>query len=244
MAGRYSVLETLHVGQESEVLLVSDLARPGHTLVLKRVSGRAPETARAVRLESEYRLVSSLRHPGLPRVRDFGYDLEDDATYLVSDLAPGKTLGSQAPLPVDTVASIAVDVCRALSLLHARSWLHLDVKPSNILHDPASGRTTLVDLDLAAFPEGAVGRGTPPYASLEAMGSGPVPDARTDLFSLGVTLYEILTGRPVPTDGATGRLELSDAFPTWLRDLVGDLIAGHPYRARGDQAAPSALGQK
>ena len=175
VAGRYEVLDTLHVGQDGEVLAVRDLIHPERSIVCKRVTGRGAAATRAARLEHEYRLLSSLRHPGLPRARDFGYDLAADATILICDRAPGQTLEALAPLAVDEVVGVAVDLCRALSLLHARSWLHLDVKPRNVLWDRASGRTTLVDLDLAAFPENAIGRGTPPYASREAMGAGPVP---------------------------------------------------------------------
>lgn len=227
VAGRYAILETIHVGQDTEVLLVEDVLRPGREFVLKRVAGPGAESGRAARLENEYRILSSLRHPGFPRVLDFGYDLGADVTFMVSERAPGKTLEALAPLPVESVTEIAVAVCRALSLLHARQWLHLDVKPRNVLHDAASGRTTLVDLDLASFPESAVGRGTPPYASLEAMGSGPVPDARADLFSLGVTLYEVLTGRPVPTEGAVEGLDPGTAadVPEWMRRLVRDLTS-------------------
>jgi len=237
VAGRYEVLETLHVGQDGEVLAVRDVAHPDRAIVCKRVTGRGASSPRAARLEHEYRLLSSLRHPGLPRVRDFGYDLATDATILVCERAPGKTLEAHAPLPVDEVVAVAVDLCRALSLLHARSWLHLDVKPRNVLWDRVSGRTTLVDLDLAAFPESAVGRGTPPYASREAMGAGPVPDGRSDLFSLGVTLHEILTGRPVSTDRPAEQLDPGDPAPRWLRDLIQELTDPDPDKRPSDARA-------
>ncbi len=139
VAGRYEVLDTLHVGQDGEVLAVRDLIHPERSIVCKRVTGRGAASTRAARLEHEYRLLSSLRHPGLPRARDFGYDLAADATILICDRAPGQTLEALAPLAVDEVVAVAVDLCRALSLLHARSWLHLDVKPRNVLWDPASG---------------------------------------------------------------------------------------------------------
>ena len=151
--GRYRVLETLHVGQNSDVFVVEALLRSSRELICKRVAGRSPESAPVKRLESEYRLLSSLRHPSLPRVRDFARDLAGDATLMVCDRAPGAPLDSLAPLALDDAVAMAVDVCRALSLLHSRAWLHLDVKPKNVLWDQVSRRATLVDLDLAAFPE-------------------------------------------------------------------------------------------
>ncbi|MAG55806.1 MAG: hypothetical protein CMJ83_05910 [Planctomycetes bacterium] len=226
--GRYRRLEKLYVGQETEVWTVADALRPERALVLKSVPGRASLSERAARLESEYRLLSSMRHPGLARARDFGYDLADDRTFLVSDRAPGRTLESQVPLGVEAAIGLVVDVCRVLSTMHARSRLHLDVKPRNIMHDPDSGRTTLLDLDLAGFPEDAAGRGTPPYASPEAMGAGPVPDARSDVYSLGVTLYEMLTGRPAPAERLTEPLDTGDVVDAWLRELVKDMTAPAP----------------
>ena len=237
VAGRYEVLETLHTGQDGEVLAVRDLVHPDRAVVCKRVTGRGASSPRAARLEHEYRLLSSLRHPGLPRARDFGYDLGTDSTVLICDRAPGQTLEAHAPLAVDEVVAVAVDLCRALNLLHSRSWLHLDVKPRNVLWDRASGRTTLVDLDLAAFPESAVGRGTPPYASREAMGAGPVPDGRSDLFSLGVTLTEILTGRPASTDRPAEELDPGDVAPRWLRDLIRELTDPDPENRPADARA-------
>ena len=228
--GRYRVLETLHVGQNSDVFVVEDLLRSSRELICKRVAGRSPESAPVKRLESEYRLLSSLRHPSLPRVRDFARDLAGDATLMVCDRAPGAPLDSLAPLALDDAVAMAVDVCRALSLLHSRAWLHLDVKPKNVLWDQVSRRATLVDLDLAAFPESAAGRGTPPYASHEAMGAGPVPDARTDLFSLGVTLHEALTGRPFSSQNPVERVDPGEEVPSWLRELVMEMTDPDPSR--------------
>jgi len=208
---RYEVLDTLYEGSSAQILRVRDRVRPGRTLVLKWVPGRSSASDRALRLEDEFRLLGDFRHPALVRPTDFGYDIPRDRTYLVMEEAPGVALDRLQDRDEETLTRITVDVLRALSALHARSVLHLDLKPSNVLWDAATGRTTVLDLDLAAYPEGAAGRGTAPYASPEVMGAGGEPGAWSDLFSLGVTLHEVLTGvRPDP-DGAVRDLDPGDA---------------------------------
>ena len=97
-----------------------------------------------------------------------------------------------------------------------------------VMHDRGgSERTTLLDLDLAAFPESAAGRGTSSYAAPQVMGAPGVIDGRADLFSLGVTLYEALTGSRVGA-GLAVNLDLGAAFPSWLRELILSLTALDP----------------
>lgn len=152
-------------------------------------------------------ILAGLRHPNLPRVTDH-FVVPGTGQYLVMDYIEGSDLreliNHQGSLPSDIIVQIGVTICDALEYLHTRvpAIVHRDIKPGNIKITP-NGKIFLVDFGLAKFSRGeatAIGAQalTPGYAPPEQYGQGTEP--RSDLYSLGATLYVALTGN-IPADG-------------------------------------------
>lgn len=149
----------------------------------------------------EGRLLTELTHPHLVR----GYEVHTSpAPAVVLETLTGATLAAHiddGPLELDDAAQLGLHLVSALSYLHHHGWLHLDLKPANIVVE--SGRATLIDLSLVGRPgTGRPGAGTRGYLAPEqAVGQDLCP--ATDVWGLGVTLLEALTGTMVHGDEAT-----------------------------------------
>ena len=152
------------------------------------------------RFRREARSAARLSHPNLVGVIDAGED--DGRPYIVFEYIDGRTLKrriqDEGPLPVDEAVAYGIEIGRGLTAAHARKLVHRDVKPQNVLIDP-DGRAKVTDFGIARSLESkgltATGRvlGTTDYVSPEqAMGEDV--DERSDVYSLGVVLYEMLTG--------------------------------------------------
>jgi hypothetical protein len=152
------------------------------------------------RFRREARAAARLSHPNLVGVIDAGED--DGRPYIVFEYIEGRTLKrriqEEGGLPVDEAVAYAIEIGRGLTAAHARKLVHRDVKPQNVLIDP-DGRAKVTDFGIARSLESkgltATGRvlGTTDYVSPEqAMGEDV--DERSDVYSLGVVLYEMLTG--------------------------------------------------
>ena len=145
---------------------------------------------------------AALVHPNIVRLEHVGE--QDGLHYLVMDYVPGRSLrqliDEHGPLSPERAARILLQVCRALTYAHAAGVVHRDVKPSNILVEE-TGRAVLTDFGIARWAESedpaltAAGScvGTPEYTSPEQI-RGEAVDGRSDVYSLGVVLYEVLTG--------------------------------------------------
>ena len=201
--GRYQVRGTLGAGGFGAVYLGHDtqLDRPVAIKVLRSGPERAAQ-AEANRFLQEARRLAQLRHPGIVAVHDVG--VHEGQVYIVSDYLDGPDLGrwlrDHRPAWPEA-ARIAAAVADALAHAHARLIVHRDVKPANILLTPTA-HPVLVDFGLAldeaqaGGAEKGVVSGTPCYMSPEqAAGTAHRIDGRTDIYSLGVVLYEMLTGR-------------------------------------------------
>jgi eukaryotic-like serine/threonine-protein kinase len=152
------------------------------------------------RFLQEARAIGAVHHPNILAVHDAG--TEGDSPYLVMELAPGGSLRERikaGPLPVDTVRQIGIQIARALVAAHAVGILHRDVKPANILCT-RDGTWKLADFGIARLPDSSLtitGQflGSPSYAAPEALRAGAFSPA-SDVYGVGATLYEALTGSP------------------------------------------------
>jgi hypothetical protein len=200
LSGRYRLESKLGSGGMSTVYLARDgtLERWVAVKVMHREMSDQPDQIERFRREA--RAVAQLSHPNVVAVIDAGED--GGHPYIVFEYVDGETLKQRiervGPLPVDEATAYAIEIGRGLLAAHARRLVHRDVKPQNVLID-SEGRAKVTDFGIARSLESdgltQTGRvlGTTDYVSPEqAMGRGV--DARTDIYSLGVLLYEMLTG--------------------------------------------------
>jgi serine/threonine-protein kinase len=182
----------------------------GHDRVLNRtvaIKTLLPQFARDAsfvdRFRREAQAAARLNHPGIVSVYDSGTD--GDTPYIVMHLIEGRTLAdfleSGKTLPPMQAAKIAQEVAEALAAAHAQGVIHRDIKPANIMIT-RDGKVLVMDFGIARLisgpetaPQTSAVMGTASYLSPE-QAQGQSVDARTDIYSLGVVLYEMLTGRP------------------------------------------------
>jgi eukaryotic-like serine/threonine-protein kinase len=200
LSGRYRLESKLGSGGMSTVYLASDetLERSVAVKVLHAEISDQPDQIERFRREA--RSVAKLSHPNVVSVIDAGED--GGHPYIVFEYIEGETLKDRierlGKLPLDESAAYAIEVGRGVATAHARNLVHRDVKPQNVLIDP-EGRAKVTDFGIARSLEKdgltATGRvlGTTDYVAPEQAMGHPI-DSRSDIYSLGVLLYEMLTG--------------------------------------------------
>lgn len=163
----------------------------------------ATGTTRLELLRSEARAIARLNHPNIVQVHDLGI-APDGQPYLVMELIEGESLRvalDRGPLPFREALQVADQLLEGLTHAHAARIVHRDLKPSNVLRE-RSGRVAILDFGLAGLDEdGASIAGTPPYMAPE-LWQGAAQDLRTDLWSVAVLVFEMLTGER-PFQGRT-----------------------------------------
>lgn len=197
----YTEVATLYDGHRTRV--VRGRRANGDTLIVKQLKSAYPSPGELARLQREHDLLGQLDGEG--SCRALGYD-EREARLLLEDVravALSELIASRA-LSADEALRIARNTARGLASVHARGILHRDVNPSNLIVDPDALTVWLIDFDLASPVPQRRARpqpihaleGTPAYASPEQTGRmNRAVDARSDLYSLGVTLYELFCGK-------------------------------------------------
>jgi len=239
---RYRILDILGRGGMGSVYHAIDESL-GVEVAVKENSFVTEEYEQQFRLEAV--ILASLRHPNLTRVTDH-FTIENQGQYLVMDYIEGRDLRhmmDNGPIPEDEAVRIGVAVCDALTYLHTRPFaiLHRDIKPGNVRIAP-DGHVYLVDFGLAKMVNkdedthtGARAM-TPGYSPPEQYGTSRT-DARTDVYSLGATLYAALTGF-IPEDGLARVVDKVNLTPLLERNpKISKNVAAAIEKAMEPQSA-------
>jgi eukaryotic-like serine/threonine-protein kinase len=204
--GPYEMVEPIGAGGMGEVWKARD-TRLGRIVAIKRLKGQ-----HGARFEREARAVAALNHPNICQIHDVGPD------YLVLEYIDGKPLAG--PVPVPEAVRLAIQIASALEEAHGRGILHRDLKPANIM---VTGKrmAKLLDFGLARFADVPASdvttfdgtlTGTPAYMSPEQASGKPL-DERSDIFSFGAVVYELVSGKR-----AFGGASAAEAMSSVLRD--------------------------
>jgi serine/threonine protein kinase len=196
------------------------------------------------RFRQESQLMEWFNHPNIIRVYDF--QEEENTLFLVMEYASGGSLRERMDekkkngtlFTVEETVKTGIEIAEGLAILHAKDIVHRDLKPSNILFD-ADGHAKVADLGLAQVPGGASMRsqlsivkphpGTPAYMSPEQEVAGSYLRPASDIYSLGLILFEMLTGRGYKSLRPGTRLKsLSPDSPDWLDDLLLQMFSDNP----------------
>ena len=217
--GQYKILDRIGAGGMGDVYRARD-TRLGRTVAIKVLSAAvADDAARRERFMREARAAAALSHPNIAALYEIGEDAGE--LFLAFEYVPGETLRALIggrPLNPRRAIDLGVQIADALADAHAEGIVHRDIKPDNIIVTP-KGNAKILDFGLATWTAGGAERvhaaeaatmvatspgmtiGTVAYMSPE-QALGEAVDQRTDIFSLGIVMFEMLTGK-LPFSGAT-----------------------------------------
>lgn len=205
--GGYTDLHLIGSGGMGEVYRAThpELSR---SVAIKVLSRRlAEEDAFRRRFEREAQVVTSLKHPNIVQMFEYGQD--GDTTFMVMEFVEGRDLGNMIRtsriLPLEQVGAILAEIASALDYAHAQGIVHRDIKPSNVMMEPIRGtdgvhRAVLMDFGIAKIGGGATRLtasgmiGTLDYIAPEQIQGASDVDHRADIYALGVMTYQMLTG--------------------------------------------------
>jgi serine/threonine-protein kinase len=261
--GRYELLERIGRGAMGNVYLGRDplinriLALKAIDLAVGYDSADLESTAETFLREAA--IAGSLSHPNIVTIFDVGES--DGLAYIAMEYVRGHHLSEFAAgdrlLPVDTVVELVARAADALEYAHRRNVVHRDIKPANIMYDSLSNNLKITDFGIAKLIDANRTRtgivlGTPAFMSPEQL-EGKNVNGHTDLFALGVSLYQLLTGQ-LPFRGASmtnlmfvianephqSVTSVRTELPKWLDEVVDRALAKSPADRFGSAAAMAA----
>jgi serine/threonine protein kinase len=213
VVSNYAIDELLGEGGMGRVYLAHHLNLPNKRYAFKVLLGdHAASIAMRARFTREAERASQLDHPNVVKVVDFG-QTQHGLLYIVMDYVDGPslvTLIDESPMPPVKVVGLVRDICKGLVYAHGAGIIHRDLKPENILVSagPNGPVPRIVDFGLAVsvdqgdsrLTESGMTMGTPAFAAPEQLAGKPI-DHRADLYALGITMFEMLTGGVAPFEG-------------------------------------------
>lgn len=247
--GPYRIIEPLGRGSMGDVFLVID-TRSGRHYTLKEPSDqwlRQPNASQ--RLRDEAAAAAGLRHPQIAAVHEV-LDI-GGRPYVVADYVEGESLAARLRrgVSIERAVVVAIDIAEAVAAAHAQGIVHHNLKPANVRLTP-EGRGVVTDFGVARLREGSAGDvprsltsavgeegrflGTPGYAAPEQV-TGRGVDRRSDIYSIGVMLFEMLTGR-LPFEG-------SDAVEVALATITAPVPSVRRYTASVPAALDAIVGR-
>ncbi len=261
--GKYELAERLAQGGMAEVYRAFQPGVERWVVVKVLHCHLASSDDFIARFQREARAAGSLHHPNIVRIIDAG--AEDEIHYIVMDYIAGGTLGAmlkQSARPsIEDAVALGVQLADALAYAHRQGVIHRDIKPANIMFaDDGRKHPVLTDFGLARLCFDSAAHltvtgalvGTPTYMSPEAV-RGEATDTRTDIYSLGVVLYELLTGKPPYTANTPYSMmmkqtneplppprALNPALPVAVEELLLRALAKDPADRFPDATAMAA----
>jgi serine/threonine protein kinase len=216
--------------------------------VLDTITTAFPEPDQE-RFRREARILARLSHPNIPAIYDI--DFSEGGFLIIFQFIEGQTLreiiDEEGPTSITIVRTWFQQIASALDSAHELSIVHRDVKPSNIIITPNRETAYLVDFGIALSKEDAVRItesgfviGTPGYMSPEQI-SGDEVDARSDIYSLGITMYEVLAGRPIPQGQYEDLSILNEAIPPEIDRLIQECLLQRDRRVASAKAFSALL---
>ncbi|HRF94106.1 MAG TPA: protein kinase [Aggregatilineales bacterium] len=262
--GKYEIIERLGRGGMAEVYRAYHANLDRYVAVKVMHKFLADDDEFATRFEKEAQNIARLKHPNIVQVYDFEYDNATESYYMVMELIDGVTLKEYladyekkgVPLPLEEALRISREAASALSYAHRAGMIHRDVKPANLMLDSKEGhRVVLTDFGIAKIVKGSQMTvtgglvGTPAYMSPE-QGVGETGDERSDLYSLGIIMFQMVTG-DLPYDAETplalimkhlndpvpSVLEVNPKLPQPVDEVISRLMSKEPegrYATAGD----------
>jgi len=224
---RFRVERELGAGALGAVALARDLQAGDRLVAVKILNAAAIGEAGVNFLKNEFQILRRLDHPGLAKALDFGIDVESGLAYLVQEFIAGADFyKASRDKDFRTIAKWGLSIARTLAYLHSRGVIHGDLKPENALVSERG--PVLIDFGLASASSGAPAseglRGTPAFLAPEII-RGATLSPRSDLYALGVILYQALSGRlPYIADTLSDLLlRALTAPPKPLREILPDI---------------------